>query len=298
MARFEDGWHVWDTTELAEPSAMEATSWFRDTGRQGRRLREMLRSSIRLGAWQLEPHGRRLRISADPSAANELSPRDAFRLADRPLVLLVENRESDGAFLKRIIEEIDPALHAHWRKAGDSIRVDSVGGSGGMPQEVRRQAGQAAGGRRLVAIIDSDRKGPADDPSRPARNLLGACAEHGVPCWVLAKREAENYLPRVLLDALPDARPGHTQRVAAWDRLSEVQKDFFDVRRGLSSGKSAAEEALFQGIPAEDCAILSGGFGGRAHCCWSLCEIEVGDELAVRSRRDLERGIDLIRSQV
>ena len=51
--------------------------------------------------------------------------------------------------------------------------------------------------QRLVAIIDSDRKGPNDTDSAAAPALRRQCERLGVSCWVLAKREAENYLPRI-----------------------------------------------------------------------------------------------------
>ena len=298
VTRIEDGWHVWDTDELDEADAMEATSWFRDPGRQGRRLRELLTSSIRRGAWSLEPHGRHLRVTMLPTSEDELSPEEASRLADEPLVLLVENRGSDGAFLKRVVTELDPSLHRLWQRDGDPIRVDSVGGAGQMPQEVKRRASRGPSRGRLVAITDSDRKGPGDSPGQTARELRRVCEDRGIASWVLAKREAENYLPRVLLDAKPDAGPEHARRVEAWDHLSEDQKDFFDMKHGLANESSSAEESLLAGVSRDDRARLANGFGPRVDTCWSLWSVQARSELRARGRGDLEHGLALIRSQV
>ncbi len=303
--RIEDGWHVWDLTDLAEPASMEATSWFRDPGRQGQRLRELLRellrTSIRREAWSpsLATHGRRLRVTPHPAAEGESKPEDAFRLADKPLVLLVENRQSDGSFLRRVVGELDRTLGKLWKKDGEPIRVDSVGGSGQMQQEVQRRAEKSARPCRLVVVVDSDREGPEAPPSSVARKLGGVCEEHGVPCWILAKREAENYLPRALLEARPDTGPADAERVEAWDRLDEDQKDFFDMKDGLSNQPSATEESAFRGISPADRQILSEGFGEQLHTCWCLGgTAEVRRELIARSRGDLERGLEMIRSQV
>ena len=299
VGRIEDGWHVWDTAELSEPDTMETTSWFRDQGRQGRRLlRDLLRASIRRGAYPLEPHGRHLCVTPRPNSVNEMRPADAFRLADEPLFLLVENRESDGAFLKRVVTELDPSLHRMWQQDGNPIRVDSVGGAGQMPQEVKRRAARGAAQVRLVAIADSDRKRPADSPGQTARELRRVCENRGIACWVLEKREAENYLPRVLLDARPDSGPEHARRVEAWDRLSEDQKDFFDTKHGLANESSSAGEFLLTGVSGDDRARLANGFGPRVDACWSVWSVQARSELRARGRGDLEHGLALIRSQV
>jgi hypothetical protein len=225
LHRIEDGWHVWDLTGTPDADAIEATTWISDPGRQGHRLRELLVTSTRRGAWTLAPHTRRVRVTAHPAAEDELAPEQACRLSDEPLLILVENRDSDGAFVERVVTELDKALHGVWRREGEPIRFDSVGGTGQMPQEVDRRTHAVPYRPRLVAVIDSDRKGPGDSESTDARRLREVCNQHGLPCWVLAKREAENYLPRVLLGARPNAGAEHERMVDAWARLSDDQKD-------------------------------------------------------------------------
>ena len=299
LDRIEDGWHVWDLTETPDADAIAATTWISDPGRQGLRLRELLVASTRRSAWPLAPHGRRVRVTAHPVAPDELVPERAFRLADEPLVILVENRDSDGAFVKRVVTELDKSLHGLWRREGEPIRFDSVGGGGQMWQEVERRAGAVPYRPRLVAVIDSDRKGPGNPESSNARRLRGVCEQHGLPCWVLAKREAENYLPRVLLGGKPDAGGEHEKRVEAWDRLSDDQKDFFDMKRGLPNDPSEMEEDLFDGLPETDREILAAGFGPNVHECWDVWHVrEVRNELLTRGRRDLEHGIGLIRQEL
>ena len=298
LHRIEDGWHIWDVTDTRDAD-IGATTWVSDPGRQSNRLRELLIASTRRAAWTLAPHTRRVRVTAHPTAPDDLAPEEACRLADEPLVILVENRDSDGAFVERVVIELDKSLHGLWQREGEPIRFDSVGGTGQMPQEVERRTRAVPYRPRLVAVIDSDRRGPGDAESGVARRLREACNEHGLPCWVLAKREAENYLPRVLLGGRPNAGAGHERMVEAWERLSDDQRDFFDMKRGLPEALSAIEDDLFDGLQDADREILAMGFGPHVDECWNVWhEHEVKNELLTRGQGDLELGIELIRQEL
>ena len=212
LHKIDDGWHVWDTTHLAEPDEIESTTWVHERGTQGDWVRELLVTSIKHDAWTLSPHERRIRVTALPAVADELKPEDAARLA------------------------------------------------------VRRK-----------------------------------CAQREVACWILAKREAENYLPRVLLDARPDSGLDHFRLVEAWSRLNDDQKDFFDMKHGLLDEPSQTERELFVELSPVDREILSNGFGSEVHECWNVWGIQDNAAkagLLRRGRGDLERGIELIRKEV
>ena len=305
LYKVEDGWHVWDTVDQPDPEQMEDTAWIRDRDRQGDWVRELLVVSVQRSAWDrtLAPHGRSIRVTAHPCTSDDLTPEDALRLAEEPLCILVENRFSDGPFVERVVEELDESLHDLWKQPGEPIRIDSVGGKGQMPQEVERR-GSGRPRPRLVAIADSDRKSPNDDASPDARRLLRACEKRDLPCWLLAKREAENYLPRVLLLARQDAGEDHARRVDAWDRLSDDQKNFFDMKSGLPDTLSGIEQKLFDGLSPTDRTILSNGFGPKVDECWTIQSPlekftdELRKELVLRGQDDLERGIKLIRREV
>ena len=299
LHRIDDGWHVWDTAGWLDPGEMEATTWIRDRDHQGGWVHELLRASVQRSAWAtLAPHGRSIRVTVHPCTSDELTPEDAFRLADEPLCILVENRFSDGPFVERVVEELDKSLHDLWKRRGDPIRIDSVGGKGQMQQEVERRGSGRSYRPRLVAIVDSDRKSPNDDPSREAQRLHSACVQRNLPCWILAKREAENYLPRILLLAWQNAGKGHKQRVDAWGRLSDDQKNCFDMKKGLRGPLSEIEQKLFDGLSLTDRTILSEGFRRNVHECWTLRSVSAKAELALRGQGDLERGIELIRREV
>ena len=240
-----------------------------------------------------------MRVTARPASGDELVPEQACRLAEEPLVILVENRHSDGPFVERVVKELDRSLRGLWGRGGDPIRFDSVGGGGQMSEEVIARTRGLPYRPRLVAVIDSDRKGPGDTVSAEARALRDACEERGLSCWVLAKREAENYLPRMLLSGRPDADDRHERRVEAWDRLGDDQKNFFDMKRGLPDRPSAIERDLLDGLPEAERGLLADGFGRNVHECWTLWQVHgIRDELLARGQGDLEHGIGLIRKEV
>ena len=298
LYKIDDGWHVWDTTGQSDPNAFQAATWIHGRGKQGEWVREMLVASIKLGAWTLAPHGRCVRVTARPSAADELKPEDATRLAEEPLVILVENRNSDGAFVERVVRELDNLLGNLWDQRGNPVRIDSLGGTGQMLGEVKLRTQKVPFRPRLVAIIDSDRKGPDAPDSKEAQRLRNECEKQRLPCWVLSKREAENYLPRILLDERKNAGADHSRLVAAWDSLNDDQKNFFDMKNGLPDALSAIEEALFQGLSMADRTLLSSGFGSNVYECWTLWRGQAKTELLSRGQGDLERGIALIRKEV
>ncbi len=297
LHKIDDGWHLWDTSGVESASAFENSSWLRDRGLQREWVHELLVASLQRDAWSSAPHGRRLRVTKNPRENDELTPEDAVRLVEEPLVLFVENRNSDGAFAERVATECDRALRRLWRRPGRPIRLDSVGGIGEMPAEVERRARMARFRPRLVVIVDGDRKFPDAEEPREVRAVRKACEANGVACWILAKRESENYLPRALLDGRLNAGMDHALRVDAWDDLTDTQKDFYDMKEGLPDRPSEGEAALFEDLTAGNRDVLSSGFGRNVANCWSL-HVPVERQLLDRGGGDLERGISVIRGEV
>ncbi|MCY4646581.1 MAG: hypothetical protein OXE73_06890 [Gammaproteobacteria bacterium] len=297
LAMIEDGWHVWDTTRGPDPDAFRTTTWLTDPGRQGQRVDEMLVASIRHGAWSLAPHGRRIRITAHPRTEDDLNPEDATRLAEEPLVILVENRFSDGAFVKRVAIELANGLRSLWGRRGNPIRFDSVGGAGQMLREIESRVQMVPFRPRLVPVIDSDKKSPIGEASAESKALYRRCEQLNLPCWVLAKRASENYLPRILLDARPTSGADYRRVVEVWDDLDDDQKDFYDMKKGLAEEPTAEEEELFRPLSGDACRVLSRGFGDNVYKCWDVWRVDAKAELVRRGRGDLERGINLIRTE-
>ena len=290
---FEDEWHVWDTTGQWNPKALLATTWISGNTR----AKEMFVAST-MRDLSSAPHERSVRVTTTPRTADELTPEETVRLAEEPLWILVENRFSDGAFVKRVVKELDQSLHKLWQRPTRPIRIDSLGGKGQMAREVTRRMQENPYRPRLVAIIDSDRTAPNAAPSAEAKRLQDTCNQYNLPCWVLAKREAENYLPRILLSAQPNPGSNHQQRMDAWDRLTDDQKNFFDMKNGLPATLSEAEQLLFGGLSADDRETLTRGFSRNVYRCWEIWNVPAKQDLINRGQGDLKHGISLIRREV
>lgn len=295
LHRIEDGWHIWDVTGL---EGYTQTSWVAERGSQGLWINDLYKAAVRQSAWSSTLHQRYIRVTCEPCGVNELTPEQGARFADEKLVIIVENRNSDGDFLERIVSELDGGLGKWMRRSPEPTRIDSLGGKGEMEKEVSKYAGIYPR-PRLVVVVDSDRTAPNTNPSIEAQKLEKTCNEHGFPCWVLAKRESENYLPRLLLEQKENVGSDYFQKIDSWDRLSDEQKDYYDMKSGLPLDSS--EEVLFATLDKRDRSVLSNGFGNHIGDCWKLHRSRGGSSkaaIAERGGRDIERGLSLIKQEV
>lgn len=298
LHRIEDRWHLWDTTSHLDASAFEATTWIKDRGTRGDEVLELFRESSVREAWDSGLHTKRIRVTTDPSNEYELNPEDAARFVSQPLCILVENEFSDGLFLKRIVDVLDESLSNHWNQSPKPIQIDSVGGISEMPKAIKQRSDQRSVRLRLLAIADSDKKHPSDQEGKGAQKLSEACDDHNIPCWILAKRAAENYLPSIILKKMKPNDQEYLLVVDAWERLSDDQKNFFNMKKGLPEDRDDDEYPLFKGVPEADYNVLRRGFGNRINECWRYADTEIESELCTRSQGDLEYGIELICKEV
>ena len=305
LHKITDGWHLWDTTDHKDSSAFEKTTWISERGAKGNEILELFKKSIEREAWDSGLHNRWVSVTSLPLNEDELKPEAAAKLAEQPLCILVENQLNDGKFIRRILDEFDSDLSKLCSKS--AIKFDSVGGVKQMPDLVLDKMRESSSRPRLIAIADSDRRSRSDQESSAARDLRQVCGEHGVSCWILAKRSAENYLPSGLLRQLNPNDQGHADRVDAWETLSDDQKDFYNMKGGFKRDKLPKDHddrkyPLFQGVSDADYKVLFYGFEMRGteklHKCWEISDITIKDELRARSRGDLEKGITLIRKEV
>lgn len=169
----------------------------------------------------------------------------AAKLAHTPLVILVEDRDSDGVFLGILVEECgSPELQRIWNINGDvtpkAIEIETAGGIDAMPQRIGRAAEDAAReGRplRMFVFCDRDERWPGDTRnSADLQRIDEVCNANDVPCHVLRKRNAENYIPDTVFEAARDdpRNRGHVHRFQALLRRSKVQRDHFPVKDGMT----------------------------------------------------------------
>jgi len=116
----------------------------------------------------------------------------------------------------------------------------------------------------------------------------------------LAKRVAENYLPSILLKQFKPYNKTHLTKVKVWEKLSDEQKDFYDMKNGLPENRDDAKYPLFQDVSDADYKILECGFHrSKLHQCWELLEDEgIEQKLRDRSCGDLEHGISMIHNEI
>jgi hypothetical protein len=158
------------------------------------------------------------------------SARLADKLAHTPLVILVEDRESDGVFLDLVVEELGwPALRALWKNGRTvtprAAELDTAGGKGSIPQRIEK-----------------------------------VCARGDVPYYIWKKRCAENYIPDEVFEAARED-PHNLNDVKRFDALlrrSPEQRDHFPVKDGLSAGErsQAIQAGLYNSSEEEDLALL------------------------------------------
>jgi len=149
LHKVSDGWHLWDTTQELDTSAFEATSWISNRGTKGDEIFRLLQASIRQGVWNFSLHNRQINVTNNPSCSNEFNSEEAARLAEMPVIILVENRHSDGLFLKKVVDVLDRTLSRYWNLPGGPVQIDSVGGIGQMPLEISEK-------KRIVTLITCD----------------------------------------------------------------------------------------------------------------------------------------------
>lgn len=167
-----------------------------------------------------------------------------------------------------------------------------------MLKEVRARAENVVPRPRLVVVVDSDRTSSDHPGCEESQALAAGCQALRVPCWMLEKREAENYLPGKLLEKAPDRGPEHSRRLQAWQRLEEEQKDYFDMKNGLGPVGEADDLELFRELGTADRETLALGFGPTIHACWQLWDVPAAQEIVIRGAGDLHRGLALIWTEV
>jgi hypothetical protein len=87
--------------------------------------------------------------------------------------------------------------------------------------------------------------------------------------------------------------------VDAWSRLSDDQKDVYDMKEGLPATLSPDVATVFASVSSSDGAKLTSGFGNEVGACWDeYAGMQASHSLRIRGRGDLEKGLRLIRQEV
>lgn len=261
LRRIEDDVHE---GELVGVDELEVTAWYQLSRPLRRKLlEEIAEASLYRAARTRGPHLRRIEVNDATSAAQ------ARRIAYTPLLVLLENRESDGALVEaalRTLAEpttIELCFGQPSRLEPPAFQTDSGGGHGELRKLIARcleDAMSRGHPPRLVVVTDSDGEFPRE-VKKHAQEIRSDCAKQGIPCPPLNKRTAENYIPDAVWRAWAadpnklNARPW----VNALLRLSPAQRDHVNMAtHGTHPWNKSNPDAvtLFQGVSAADEQVL------------------------------------------
>lgn len=130
-----------------------------------------------------------------------LSPQAAVDWLARPLKILVENRQHDGAFL-RVAARVNGKYAAKLNKIFEQrwAELDSNGGITTNYAWVDEESKDPRTKTRLCVLFDSDALAPGK-PHGDAKDMAKLCTRRGLQHHMLKRRAIESYLPLSLLDA-------------------------------------------------------------------------------------------------
>ena len=223
-----------------------------------------LEQSIHAAATELR-NALSIRISKrpDPTDPLSMSASAARALMSRPLLVIVENDENDGAFIRMMLP---PDWRERFREheAQQWIRFDSGGGLSQLKKHIERLDSHAR--QRAVAVFDSDAWIP-DSPSPDSDDVRRTCSTFGVDHHQLRRRASENYLPVPAIGEWIGLNYSHRHPphrcYHAYRRLSPLHRHHFNIKGGLNadSGSNPPRIAeIFASLPAHTCEALRRGF--------------------------------------
>ncbi len=181
---------------LRDADLLDGSEWFQHARQTTLDLLLELCELARASAWDTEqPDRTAWRVSTSAEA------KQALRIANSPLKVLVENRLRDGALLEVAVRLLaGEPLRQLWVSppVPPAIELLHSGGTGDMLRFMEQEATITRDTDlplRLIVVVDSDRCGLEKPPSATATKIEQAASKLGVSSFILKKHEAENYIP-------------------------------------------------------------------------------------------------------
>ncbi len=301
VRRCELGQHTWQIDDLDELLASEwmkgKAAWDKQARYAEKVFTDLIYAPRRTGLWLLVTQAP---APVGSSTQRYCVPKEARTILEEPAYLVVENKGSDGAFLRAIArvysrERVVHALDQGW------LEPASGGGGGEVKKEVLRLLGSPnpVAPWRVMAVLDSDRLIPGtlpDKVSKLQQELMGL----GVAVWVLFKREIENYLPYSLLDS-----PRRHEVYVSFMQLTREQQDHYDMKEGFTKKKGAQgvevpaeQDHLFKQVSDWHRTRLRRGFGDDIGSRFGQASLdrEELDTVCSSNPGELERLLDALES--
>jgi len=193
-------------------------------------------------------------IAINPNC-NACDPEKLVRFFTMPVVVVVEDVHSDGAWIRLVASNLRPSLAR--QAVGDSpcLEFHHAGGIGQMPAEIERVARPYQTSRqaahwplRVVAVSDSDAKTPGT-MSQQAAAVRAAAINAGADVHILHKRTIENYVPdETLIDYASVRRPSlpAAEYITSFGRIA---RDHYPMKRGLTPEEISQVGELYGKAP-------------------------------------------------
>jgi hypothetical protein len=199
-----------------------------------------------------------------PTACSSCEPQKLATFFDLPVVLLVENAESDGAWIKLVMGTLKPRLRSCLNGQHPQVHIRQAGGIGEIPKELERIAPEYARVKpegvshlRIVVFADSDSKRPGS-LSTKARDVIKVAEGHGASVHILRKRSIENYIPIGSLQEYAKKRPNYRDAISYITKLTPTQRDHYPFKTGLTANDLSDPDTLYS--PGSRVGVKLGDF--------------------------------------
>lgn len=263
LGLFEDGRHKW---AVSDPEEIRASRWYQEKGLRDRRRVEVLLEQARpAGTYSSRNPSLVVDTQYHLGESWHLEPAQACRVLKHPVTIVVENSQSDGAFLRAVMlrfgekilkrtvgEQEFQEIKKRWEGGadGDGVFFQILHSGGATIGTVLSRHWKSKGPLPLIVLVDSDLVSP-EQPRRPrpgstweaADSAFQALDTSQVPnalqprSFVLERRTIENYLPR---EALETEFRG--DRLRAYLGLSEHQRYYYNLKSGFSMEPDPADD--------------------------------------------------------
>lgn len=199
---------------------------------------------------------------SDVTSEDSIDLIEAKILFNQPFILILENNLNDGYFIDQIISVFrkrGKVIRRH--KKNNWLRFGNAGGSTNirnfiegekknynhLPKENHKYL-------KCFVLVDSDKKHPTDLKSERVA-LYKYLFENNIPFHELTKREIENYMPSEIIESIIS-----DEYVKAFQSLTSIQKDYFDIENGLEDKNMDNQpqdiQELYNGVSKEYITIL------------------------------------------
>ena len=275
--------HSFDTSQYV---AITKSPWLEGATGERAGTAEFIRSSIKAASRDGLSDGVTLLIDdLAPQAGENLTgnvirvhPFGALTILTQPLHLIVEDETSDGAFVLWMARLLGRDRIIRSYRAGRLI-FRHAGGKNQLAKSARaltfgvwpKKSPIFSLQLRAAAMLDSDARFPGHEPNK---QIATEVEEFVAFVHVLGCRTIENYIPL----KYAQRRLGPIPSLAAYFRMSEVQRRHFPLKKGFKTGDPPVahqnhpafladtnlqqeERELFRPVTALDWAQFAGGFG-------------------------------------